>query len=165
LFVPNEPVYLHYINANIEGKLPHQLDFGPLYGRLVTDVDVTGQVVTVVSYGIPRRYFVWSTFTAGMRVKEYGGKTVVQGNGWHLCPPQEIPEEHVDYLVEGKLRDHLFIKIHDPVMAEWILEVANRYKPPGKPMSLRLFLRQMYRDVGNEEIEGKIKKAWKTIKG
>jgi hypothetical protein len=45
------------------------------------------------------------------------------------------------------------------------MEIADRYKPPGKPLSLRLFLKHMYDNVGNEEIENKIKKAWRTIKG
>ena len=163
--MPDEPVYLHYLNANVEGQLPHPLDFGPLYGRLVTDKDVTGQVVSVVSYGLPRRYFVWSTFHANLRVNEYKGKTVIQGNGWHLCPPIEIPEENVNYLVAGNLREHLFVKVADQATAEWLIEIANRYQPPGKPAKLRAFLRQMYHTVGNEEIENKIKKAWRGIKG
>ncbi len=160
-----EPVYLHYMNANVEGQLPHPLVFGPLYGRLVTEEEISGQVVSVISYGLPRRYFVWSTFHADLQIKEYGGKSVVQGDGWHLCPPQEIPEKHVNYLVEGKLRDHVFVKVTDPAMATWLMELADRYKPPGKPLSLRLFLKHMYDNVGNEEIENKIKKAWRTIKG
>lgn len=160
-----EPVYLHYINLNVEGRLPHQLVFGPLYGRLVTEEDVAGQVVTVVCYGFPRRYFVWSSIHANVRVNEYKGKTVIQGHGWHLCPPMEIPEENVSYLVDGNLREHLFVKVTDLATSEWLREVANHYKPPGRPNRLRVFLKQMYHTVGNEEIEHKIKKAWRKIKG
>jgi hypothetical protein len=163
--VQEHEVFLHYMNANVEGRLPHQLVFGPLYGRLVTDEQVTGQVVSVVSYGSPRRYYVWSTFHASMRINEYKGKTVIQGDGWHLCPPKEIPEENVNYLVNGNLREHLFVKVAVQATAEWLIEVVNRYKPPGKPVKLRDFLRQMYHAVGNEEIENKIKKAWNGIKG
>ncbi len=164
LSVSDEPVYLHYMNANVEGQLPHPLVFASLYGRLVTDANITGQVVTVVSYGLPRRYFVWSTFHAGMRIKEYKGKTVIQGDGWHLCPPMEIPEQNVSYLVDGNLRDHLFVHVVDQATAEWLIEIVNRYKPPGNPARLRAFLKQMYRNVGNEEIENKIKKVWKSVK-
>jgi len=163
--VPDEPVYLHYMNANVEGQLPHPLVFGPLYGRLVTEEDVSGQVVSVISFGMPRRYFVWSTFHASMRIKEVGGKTVIQGDGWHLCPPMEIPENNVNYLVDGNLREHLFVKVADPATATWLINVVNHYKPPGKPAKLRAFLRKMYHTVGNEEIENKIKLAWKGIKG
>lgn len=159
-----EQVFLHYINANVEGKLPHALEFGPIYGRLVTDSDVLGQVVTVVSYGLPRRYFIWSIFHASLRVDEYKGQTVIQGEGWHLCPPREVSEKNINYLVEDKVREHLFIQIVDEQVAKWLLHLANSRKPPGDPTQLMEFLDQMYRDVGNEEIENKIKKALKDIK-
>ncbi|MBL8822330.1 MAG: hypothetical protein JNJ77_07055 [Planctomycetia bacterium] len=162
--MPDVPVHLHYMNVNVEGQLPHRLEFGPLYGRLVTEDDISGQVVTVISYGLPRRYFVWSTFTASTRVKEYRGKTVVQGDGWHLCPPYEVPEANISYLVGGNIRDHLFVKVKDEATAQWLLDIVDRYRPPGKSDRLRLFLKQMYHLVGNEEIEQKIRKAWRTIK-
>jgi hypothetical protein len=160
-----QQVFLHYLNANVEGRLPHPLKFGPLYGRIVTDRDAIGQVITVVSYGRPRRYFIWSTFNASLVVDEYRGKTVIQGDGWHLCPPREISEENVNYLTNGKLREHLFVKVVDLVTAQWLIRVVNHYKPPGNPAKLKAFLRQMYHTVGNEEIENKIKKAWRGIKG
>ena len=157
-------VYLHYFNANVEGRLPHTLEFKNIYGRLVTDQEISGQVVTVVSFGSPRRYFVWSTFEASLRVQEYRGKTVVQGTGWHLCPPYEISEKYVAYLAEDNLRDHLFIPVIDQGIAEWLLAIVHRYKPPGNPNKLKIFLKQLWRDVGNEEIERKVAKLFKAIK-
>ncbi|HQR07947.1 MAG TPA: hypothetical protein PLN21_14060 [Gemmatales bacterium] len=162
--MPTDTVHLHYINANVEGHLPHALDFGPIYGRIATDENLDGQVITVVSFGSPRRYFVWSTFEASLKVREYLGETVVQGNGWHLCPPYEIPEEYIMYIVGTNLRDQLLSDVIDEAVAEWLLAIVNKYKPPGHPRRLKLFLKDMWDNVGNEEIERAVAKVFRTIK-
>jgi hypothetical protein len=158
------PIHLHYFNANIEGKLPHALVFGAIYGRLSTEENLKGQVITIVSFGSPRRYFVWSTFQACQQVKEYLGETVVQGGGWQLCPPYEIPEEYVMYLVGANLRDQLLSDVIDDAMAEWLLAIVNKYHPPGRPRRLKLFLKDMWDNVGNEEIEQEVARVFRTIK-
>ena len=162
--MPTPDVHVHYINVNVEGRLPHVLKFDTLHGRLVTNQPISGRVITIVSYGQPRRYFVWSTFEASVRVEEYRGQTVVQGPGWCLCPPYEIEEDYVDYLIGGQFREHLFVPVADEGIAKWLLEIADRYQPPGNPARLRAFLDQLYQNIGNEEIEVKIARLKKTIK-
>jgi hypothetical protein len=156
-------VYLHYLNVNVEGQLPHALEFGSLYGRLVTERELNGRVVTVLSCGMPRRYYVWSTFAARMRVQEVGGKTVVQGEGWHLCPPREVPEKNIKMLVNGNLTDHQFIDIVDKRVAIWLLKIAHRFKPPGDPNKIRAFLKKLWGEIGNEKIEANIQRVLRNM--
>ncbi|MFT3881827.1 MAG: hypothetical protein QM703_19490 [Gemmatales bacterium] len=162
--MPDDTVHLHYINANIEGQLPHPLEFGAIYGRIATEEKLEGQVITVVSFGSPRRYFVWSTFAPSVQVREYLGETVVQGNGWHLCPPYEISEDYITYIVGANLRDQLLSDVIDDAVAEWLLAIVKKYKPPGHPRKLKLFLKDMWDNVGNEEIERLVAKAFRSIK-
>ncbi|HQR07946.1 MAG TPA: hypothetical protein PLN21_14055 [Gemmatales bacterium] len=162
--MPLPVVYLHYFNANVEGRLPHALEFGSLYGRLATNENIKGQVVTVVSYGSPRHYFVWSTFDASLSVQEYKGKHVIQGHGWHLCPPREVPVTNIDYLTDSRLLKHLFIEVAEERFAKWLLAIVVKYKPPGDPSKIKSFLTHLWKHAGNELIEQKANRLLKTIK-
>jgi hypothetical protein len=161
--MPQSKVYLHYFNANAEGRLPHALKFGHIYGRLRNGGDINGQVVTVVRIGFPCRYFVWSTFIADQKSEERNG-VVVHGEGWQLCPPKEILDKNVYYLTNGLLTEQLFIDIVDPRIAAWLLRYANKYKPPGDPQVIKQFLKQLWHEAGNEAIETKVMKLLKRMR-
>lgn len=156
-------LFLHYMNINTEERFPHTLEFGFIDGKIVTDHFRECQVITLVAVGMPRRYYVWSTFIANQEGLNKSGKRTLSGPGWHLCPPQEVSEKNVNFLTDKRLNDHLFIEIVDPRIAAWLLRKTTRFRPPGVPQQLLAFLKFIYRSIHDEKLEAKLEAAIKTI--
>lgn len=151
----NEPLlYLQYHNCETQGTLPHawtrEATRVQIYTKVSAARQASGRVLLIAGIGLPRKYYLWSSFTIDRCHQKPDGYVHLEGPGWQLAPPQ---------LLEGKAFQQFktacanfigFRSISALPYAQSLLKLAESHPPPGR-VEAQLEVLQALRDMTKTE--------------
>lgn len=129
--------YLQYHNCEQQGTLPHDLSQESvrlqIYTRLATAKKASGRVLLIAGLGQPRRYYLWSVFTIDRCQQKPDGIIQLEGPGWQLSPPQLLTGSDFASFKASCANFIGFRQITELPFTKKLLQLAERYRPPGVP--------------------------------
>jgi hypothetical protein len=129
-------IYLQYHNCEQQENLPHAFSLEPLrlqiHTKLASAKKASGRVILIAGLGKPRQYYLWSTFTIDRFQQKPDGQMVLEGPGWQLAPPQQLIGADFNRFKASCANFIGFRQITELPFTRKLVQLAERYQPPGK---------------------------------
>lgn len=156
----NPRVYLQYHNCETQGNLPHpwrpEAQTVQIHTKVRSARQAAGQVMLIAGLGSPRRYYLWSVFTAGRCLSKPGGVIQLEGTGWQLAPPVELTGADFKKFKAACANFIGFREITSLPYARKLLQIAEKHSPPGDEDAFVLALQAMQRYACHPHVKAQL---------
>lgn len=163
----NPRVYLQYHNCETQGMLPHpwrpEAQTVQIHTKVRSARQAVGQVMLIAGLGSPRRYYLWSTFTADRCINKPGGVIHLEGAGWQLAPPVELTGADFQQFKAACANFIGFREITTLPYARKLLQYSEKYCPPGDGDAIVNALQSMQQYASHPHVKQQLQATTVTV--